>query len=257
MTRLAVDIGNTSTSFGMIAGGGVTAVGDVPTKSLVDEEEASCAVTDLFGRAGIDRETMERAVIASVVPAATAPLAGVLRRFTGAEPLEISPALHLGIRLEVDEPDELGADRIANAVGAYHLHGGPVMVVDFGTATTIEVVNKSGAFLGGAIFAGVFTAADALAARGAKLSRPSIEWPDEAIGRSTAGAIRSGMLWGSVAQIDGLLRFMAGEIGGGGGPTVIATGGIAPLVAPHSERIDEVDLLLTLKGLMWIEANNR
>jgi type III pantothenate kinase len=166
----------------------------------------------------------------------------------------IGPGVRTGIGLAIDNPRELGADRIVNAVAAHRRHGGPCIIVDFGTATTFDVVSEAGEYLGGAIAPGIETSLDALTARAARLVKVDLVAPSRPIGKSTVESMRSGIVFGTVALVDGMVVRMKEEIGAD--TTVLATGGLATLVFPLSEQIDEIVPLLTLDGLRIVHELN-
>ncbi|MEQ1832651.1 MAG: type III pantothenate kinase, partial [Candidatus Eisenbacteria bacterium] len=185
-------------------------------------------------------------VLCSVVPAQTRPWAEALRQLTGRDPLRVTAATS-PIALQVTEPDSVGPDRIANALAGRVLHGSPCIVIDLGTATTFDCVSKQGAFVGGAIAPGMGTASDELFRRAARLSNIELRRPERAVARTTSENLRVGVLWGYAGLVDALVRRMRNELGGR--PKVVATGGLARLVAPECETVDLVDDGLTLKGL--------
>jgi type III pantothenate kinase len=185
-------------------------------------------------------------VVASVVPGVTQAWGEALRAITGREPLEVIAA-DSPIPLEVPDPDSVGPDRIVNALAGRALHGAPCIVVDLGTATTFDCVSRQGAFVGGAIAPGLRTASEDLFRRAARLSSVELKRPERAVARTTAENLRVGMLWGYAGLVDSLVRRMSSELGGR--PKVVATGGLARLVAAECETLDLVDDGLTLKGL--------
>ena len=194
-------------------------------------------------------------VFSSVVPALVPVATELLARLAGGAPLVVGPEIDLGIRLAYERPADLGPDRIADAVAGWAAaKGGAVLVVDFGTATTFNAVTAEGVFLGGAIAAGLLTAAEAVARRGARLFEPDLRFPARVIGRSTEECLRSGALWGAAALVDGMIEKMKKEMGGA---CTIATGGLATFVAPRCAAVDLVDEDLTLKGLMLLYERNR
>ncbi len=176
-------------------------------------------------------------------------------RYLGHETLAVGPNIRTGMPIRIDNPRELGADRLVNAVAAYEVLGGPCISVDFGTAVTYDVVSRNGEYLGGVITPGVEVSLEALTERGAKLPKVDLIPPRTAIGKSTVEAIRSGIIFGYAAQADGLVRRLQEELGEE--CEVIATGGLAPVVVPHTETIDHTDDLLTLNGLKLIHERNR
>jgi type III pantothenate kinase len=244
---LAVDVGNSETVLGRFRGGELDGFWRLTTgRSTADEL-----------RVAIELLVRESAVgwggiVCSVVPMLTRPWAEALRAVTGRSPVELR-ASNAGIPVEVDEPASVGPDRLANAFAARRLYGAPAIVVDLGTATTLDCVSKSGAYVGGAIAPGVVTASEELFRRAARLSRVDLRRPKRALGRTTEECLRVGVLWGNAGLVDALVRRVRAELGGR--PKVIATGGLAPVLAPECETVDLVDEGLTLKGLrlLWEE----
>ncbi len=242
---LAVDVGNTETVVGRFRGAELEESWRVTSgRSTTDELRLALESMLKTGSAGY------ASVLCSVVPALTRPWAQALQAISGREPLEVTAA-NSPIKLQVTEPDTVGPDRIANALAGRVLHGTPCIVVDVGTATTFDCVSKQGAFVGGAIAPGMGTASDELFRRAARLSSIELRRPQRAVARTTAENLRVGVLWGYAGLVDALVRRMRSELGGR--PRVIATGGLARLVAPECETVDLVDEGLTLKGLrlLW------
>lgn len=245
---LAVDVGNTETVVGRFRGAELEESWRVSSgRATADELRLALEGMLKTGAAG------SASVLCSVVPGLTERWSEALQTVTGREPLEVT-AKKSPIALQVTEPDSVGPDRIANALAGRVLHGSPCIVVDLGTATTFDCVSKSGAFIGGAIAPGLGTASDELVRRAARLSSIELRRPERAIARTTAENLRVGVLWGYAGLVDTLVRRMRGELGGR--PKVIATGGLARLVAPECETVDLVDEGLTLKGLrlLWEAA---
>lgn len=247
-TLLAVDVGNTETVVGRFRGAELEESWRVTSgRATADELTLSLEGMLKTGAAG------SSSVLCSVVPQLTERWRSALHVVTGREPLEVT-AETSPIPLHVTEPDAVGPDRIANALAGRALHGSPCIVVDLGTATTFDCVNKSGAFVGGAIAPGLGTASDELFRRAARLSSIELRKPERAIARTTAENLRVGVLWGYAGLVDALVRRMRNELGGR--PKVVATGGLARMVAPECETVDIVDEGLTLKGLrlLWEAA---
>jgi type III pantothenate kinase len=188
------------------------------------------------------------------VPPLTAAYQSLAIKYLEHEPLVVGPGVRTGISLAIDNPHELGADRIANAVAAHRRHGGPCIVVDFGTATTFDAISEAGEYLGGIIAPGIETSLDALASRAARLVKVDLVAPPRAIGKSTVESMRSGIVFGTVALVDGVVARMKEEMGAD--TLVVATGGLASLVCRHSLQIDEVEPLLTLEGLRLVHELN-
>jgi type III pantothenate kinase len=209
--------------------------------------------TDLDDSPVTDARSITGVAICSGVPRVTAELRQMTERYFGFPALVVEPGVRTGMPILYDNPKEVGPDRIANAVGAYELYGGPSIIVDFGTATTIEAVSAAGEYLGGAIFPGVEIAMDALFGRAAGLRRVELQAPKHVIGKSTAESIQSGTIYGFSAQVDGLVDRFVAELGE---CTVISTGGLADLISPYSRTIQHPEPWLTLYGLRIIFERN-
>jgi type III pantothenate kinase len=192
--------------------------------------------------------------ISSGVPRVTAELRQMGERYFGSHALVLEPGVRTGMPILYDNPKEVGADRIANAVGAYELYGGPSIVVDFGTATTIEAISEKGEYLGGAIFPGIEISLDALFGRAAGLRRVELLEPKHVIGKSTVESIQSGVIYGFSGQVDALVTRFEAELGE---CTVISTGGLAELIIPHSRTVQHFEPWLTLYGLRVVFERNR
>ncbi len=245
---LTLDIGNTNTALGLFSGGGLVLEGRFGSSSLADEDEARRRIEGIIGKAGPGRKKIRAAIAASVVPG----LEEKTRRVLG--PLAEKGVYFLGrdisapMNILTDNPAEVGADRLANAAAAYHLERRAVIIADIGTAITVDLVTEAGEFAGGAIAPGPGIAAEALFERTTQLPRVDIERPAGVLGRDTTGALKSGLYFGFCGLIDGLVRGIEGEAGGAAA-TVIATGGLAHIIAPGCREIKLVDEFLTLKGL--------
>lgn len=248
---LAVDAGNSTIVVGAFRKNEeVRRLGRLPTDAIARDPERTRArlLTMVPGE-------VEGAVLSTVVPGVRAPLSDALAAIAGEEPLLVGPEIDLGIRLGYERPSMIGPDRIAGAVaGRAAAKGGGVIVVDFGTATTFSAVSEEGVFLGGAIAAGVLTAAGALAQRAARLFEPDLEFPERVIGDSTESSLRSGSLWGAVALTDGMIERIRAEMGGA---FTVATGGLGTRIGPRCRSVDLVDEDLTLKGLKLLYERNR
>jgi type III pantothenate kinase len=218
-------------------------------------DEYASLLLHLFERQGIDASKITDAILCSVVP----PLAGVFeemyRRYLKVSPLVIEAGVKTGVRISMDNPREVGADRIVNAVAAHHLYGGAVIVIDLGTATTFDAVSEEGDYLGGAIAPGIAIATEALFARTAVLPRVELTHPKRAIGRNTVAAMQSGIVFGYAGLIEGIVGRIREELGGKA--KVVATGGYAELLARETPVIDEVNPDLTLIGLHLIYEMNK
>jgi len=242
---LAVDIGNSETTVGRFVGRDLEGFWRL-TSGRHTADELRCVLEALLKAPAAGWGS----VVCSVVPALTVPWSEALRSLTGLKPAEIT-ARNAKIPVQVADPDSVGADRIANAFAARSLYGTPAIVVDLGTATTLDCVSKAGAYVGGAIAPGVVTASEELFRRAARLARVDLRRPERALGRTTEECLRVGVLWGNAGLVDALVRRVRAELGGH--PKVIATGGLANVLAPECETVDLVDETLTLKGmrLLW------
>lgn len=243
-----MDVGNTQTVLGLFDEGGLRRRWRLSTVAEATADELRVKLTGLLSADGFGWQDVTGVVVASVVPVLTHAYAELAEEVTGAPPLLVSAASAPGLLLHYEEPAELGADRVANAVAAVEEHGAPVVVVDFGTATTLDVIGEAGTYLGGAIAPGIETSAEALFAKAARLPEVGLEPPGRVVGRNTREAVQAGLLLGEAAMVDGLVRRVWAELGAE--TPVVATGGLAPRMAPLCETVGAVDVDLTLKGLM-------
>ena len=248
---LAADIGNTQTVVGVYQGSDLACMWRLATNPATTADEVRVMLLPLFESAGLALSDVDRAALASVVPQLTGAWCRAIRDGAGVEALVCS-AQTAGSLFKASYPNplEIGADRVADAVGARSRYGEPVVVVDFGTATNIEVIDAEGFFVGGIIAPGLQTSAQTLFSRGAQLPAINLTAPGDPIGVSTVTAMQSGIVLGEVDRVDGLVRRIFGQLGYEG--TVVAPGGLAPLIAPHSQTITHVDGELTLEGLRLI-----
>lgn len=252
---LTVDIGNTQTSIGLWKDDELAAHWAVTTCSTDSIDEVHASLAALFALKNLTLDDCKDACIASVVPGLTGTWKEVSKRITGKEPVTVNSQLNTGLKICFDNPKEIGADRIADAVAAIHIYGAPAIVVDLGTATNIEVINEDGAFCGGIIAPGLQTSTAALFTHAARLPQIDLVEPSSVIGSNTIDAIRSGLIWGEVGRIDGLVQRVFDELGYTA--PVIATGGLASHICKHSKTITQQEPRLTLKGLRLIYDMNR
>lgn len=253
---MAIDTGNTNTVFAVFADDG-SIRGEWRASTDVDRtaDEIGVWLLQLLELGGIARREITAAIIATVVPAALFGLRGFCRRYLHLQPLVVgTPDVEIGIEVLLDRPEEVGADRLVNAVGAFVHYGGPKIVVDFGTATTFDVIDARGNYLGGAIAPGVNLSLAALHQASAQLPRVAIGRPDRVIGKNTVQAMRSGVYWGYIGMIEGMIARIRGELGEPVG--VVATGGLAPLFTECTDVLGHADPDLTLKGLYAVYRRN-
>jgi type III pantothenate kinase len=255
-TLLAVDVGNTNTVLGLWHGRELARNWRLTTRRDATADEIALSVRGLFA-AGPSPEplTPMRVIVATVVPSLKFSIRQAFRQILDREALFVEPGVKTGMPVLYEVPSEVGADRIVNAVAAFERLGGPCIVVDFGTATTFDVVTARGEYAGGVIVPGVTISAEALFEKAARLWRVEIRRPDRVVGKTTAGSIQSGLYFGYLSLVDGMIDRIVAEIGGK--PRVIATGGLAELIGGGSQKIEEIDPLLTLKGLRLIDERNR
>jgi len=246
----AVDVGNTQTVMGLYNGEQLLNHWRVATVKTDTSDELATKINSLFSLEGLSCSLITDVAVASVVPPLTEQWRRVSQRFTGDEPLILNSRTDTGLAIKYPNPAEIGADRLADAVAAISLYGAPVIVVDFGTATNIEVIDRDGAFVGGIIAPGLVTSAEALFNAAARLARMDIEIPTAAIGTSTREAVQSGLTYGEIDRIDGLVRRVFTELGYKA--TVVATGGLSSRMVKISETIDIVNDNITLEGLRLI-----
>lgn len=251
---LTIDVGNTQTQAGVYSGDELLHEWRISTERAATADELAADHDQILRLRGGSLGELDEMIVGSVVPTLSAAYRSLSLKYLRSEAMVIGPGVRTGISLAIDNPRELGADRIVNAVAAHRRHGGPCIVVDFGTATTFDAVSEAGEYLGGAIAPGIETSLDALTARAARLVRVDLVAPARVIGKSTMESMRSGIVFGTVAMVDGVVRRMREELGAGA--FVLATGGLASLVFPLSEEIDDYDPLLTLEGLRLVHELN-
>lgn len=251
---LAVDVGNTQTVLGLFEGDRLDGHWRVATDATLTADELRVKIGGLLALDGLAWTDIERLVLSSVVPALTGHYEEMAVRATGVTPMVVGPGLKTGMPIHYDNPHEVGADRIVNGVAAFEAYGGPVIVIDFGTATTLDVIDANGAYLGGAIAPGVETSAEALFSRAARLAKVDLEPPAKVIGTNTRASVQAGLMLGEAAMVDGLVRRAWSELGGE--CTVVATGGLAERMSPLCDTIGHVEPDLTLSGLRIIYGRN-
>jgi type III pantothenate kinase len=259
---LALDVGNTNTTLGLYKLDGtkpeLAAHWRVTSHRTQTVDEYGVFFVNLFEMHGMAPSQVTDIIIASVVPPVDSTLRQVCGAYFHVEPMFVEPGIKTGMQLLIDNPTELGADRIADCVAAYERYGGPCIVVDFGTATKFEVISARGEYLGGAIAPGLGLSADALFNRAARLSRVDIKRPAKVIGTNTVGHLQSGLYFGYIGLVDGIIERILAELGPDPGkPRIVASGGLARLIAPDSRYIQEIDDLLTLDGLRILFERNR
>jgi type III pantothenate kinase len=247
---LVIDVGNTNTSLGVYEGERLVAAWRLTTARARTVDEYGVHARNLFAFAGIDFKAIKAVAIASVVPPLNYTLKRMAELYFDRTPLFIDHTVETGVPILYQPPSDVGADRIVDAVAAVHKYGAPCIIVDFGTATTFNAINARGEYLGGVITPGINISAEALFSRTARLPPVEIKRPLSVIGTSTIGAMQSGLYYGYAGLVDGILRRMIEELGGS--PRVIATGGLASLIATGSELIETIDETITLEGLRLI-----
>ena len=250
-----IDIGNTNTVMGMYRQEELISHWRISTRHEKMPDEYAMLILDLLRHAGLSPEEIQGVALTSVVPPLTGVYEELCRRYLGQEPLVVTARIRTGVRIRCDNPREVGADRVVNAVAVFKLYGGPACVVDFGTATTFDAISDEGDYLGGAIAPGMTVSAEALFRRTAKLPRIDLVRPPRAIGSNTVQAMQSGILFGYVGLVEGMIVRFREELG----PKmkVVGTGGLASLIGRETKSIEIVDPWLTLKGLRIIWELNR
>lgn len=251
---LAIEQGNTNTLFAVHDGSTWLAQWRTATYSARTADEYAVWLSQLLALQSLKLADLDRCIISTVVPQALFNLRNLSRRYLHAEPLVIGENAELGIEVRIDNPAEAGADRLVNAVGGFIGHGGPLIILDSGTATNFDIVGDDGAFEGGVIAPGINLSMEALHAAAARLPRVAIQKPERVIGRGTVGAMQSGVYWGYIGLIEGLVDRICSEYGRP--MTVVATGGVASLFDGATDRIDVVDRDVTLRGLLEIWRRN-
>jgi type III pantothenate kinase len=253
---LVVDVGNTQTVVGLVEDGEVVNHWRIATVRHRTSDEIAGLLQGFFSLAGMRlTEDVDEVGIASVVPRLTLQWTEMCERHLGLAPFIVGPGARSGMRIAMKNPTEVGADRIANAVAAFETYGGPCIVCDFGTATTFDVISAEGDYLGGAIAPGIEVSMEALTTRAAKLVKVELVEPEHAIGKATAESLQSGMIYGFAGQVEGVVHAIWDELGTQA--RVVATGGLADLIARHAAVIATVDPFLTLRGIELVMRRQR
>jgi type III pantothenate kinase len=252
---LAVNVGNTNTVLGVFRGADLAQQWRTSTEPERTADELAVLFAGLLEQVGLSfSNQITGVVLSSVVPTSTSALREMVNRYFNFPPVVVEPGTKTGLSIATDNPRELGADRVVNALAAYSRYGGPCIVIDFGTATTYDVVSERGEFLGGAIAPGIQTKNASLSRETARLPQVELGPPRSVMGKNTVEAIQSALIFGSAAEADGMIERLRKEVGGSA--TVVATGGMAPLVVPHCQFVDEHDPWLTLEGLRLVFERN-
>ncbi len=251
---LAIDVGNTNIMLGVYSEDKLELWWRISTNPDQTEDEYGVIIRNLFQQSGVDAACITDMIIASVVPPLRAPMEKMAKRYFNTSPLIVGPGVKTGLNILMDNPRELGADRVVNAVAGIELYGGPLIIVDFGTATTFCAISEKAEYLGGAIAPGINISTEALFQNAAKLPRVEVVKPERVIGKDTVSSIQSGIYYGFVGQVDGIVKRISEAFTKK--PTVVATGGLAGLIAKESETLEEVNYFLTLEGLRIIFKKN-
>ncbi len=256
---LAIDVGNTNIVLGVFDGATLVHSWRLQTLRERTSDELGLLVDGLFAHSRIERVQVRGVILGSVVPPLTGTIRTMVDRYFGVQALIVDPTSNTGMPIRYDNPSEVGADRIVNGVAAWERFGGaggrPMIVVDFGTATTLDAISAKGEYLGGAICPGVTISADALFQRAARLPRIDVRKPARVVGQTTVGAMEAGLFYGYVGMVEGLVKRMDAELGGNA--ICVATGGLADLIAPETSLIHHVDPDLTLHGLRIVWERNQ
>lgn len=252
---LVVDVGNTNIVLGVYEGKQLLHHWRISTNRSATADEYGITIFNLFAHSGLKLENMEGVIISSVVPPLMFALETMCRKYIKKDPLVVGPGIKTGLSIRYENPREVGADRIVNAVAGLELYGPPLIIVDFGTATTFCYIDEQAQYIGGAIAPGIGISTEALYQRAAKLPRIELVKPKSTVGRNTVTSMQAGIIYGFAGQVDGIVQRIKEEFGTH--PKVIATGGLAELISAESRTIDIVNPRLTLQGLQLIYERNR
>lgn len=255
---LAIDVGNTNIVFGVYKGEELVYDWRIATDKNKTSDEYGLLFENIFRYHGLSTKDVEDVIISSVVPTLMYTLSAMSKKYFNREPLIIGPGIKTGMNIKYDNPKELGADRIVNAVAAYNKYGGPLIIVDFGTAITFCAISKNGDYLGGAIAPGIKISGEALFSKTAKLPKVELVKPKTVIGKNTVNSIQSGLIYGCIGLVDYIIERMIEELKDEGEvKNIIATGGFATLIGSESRYINRIDKMITLEGLRIIYEKNK
>ncbi|MDF2548306.1 type III pantothenate kinase [Anaerosolibacter sp.] len=254
---LAFDVGNTNIVLGVYKGETLLNSWRMATDKSKTSDEYGMLVNQLFEYDGLDLNDVEDVIISSVVPPLMYSLQHMAYKYCKKEAMVVGPGIKTGVNIKYDNPKQVGADRIVNAVAAFEQYGGPLVIVDFGTATTFCAISEKGEYMGGTISPGIKISSEALFQNAAKLPRVELIKPGHVICKNTVSSMQSGIIYGYIGLVDYIVKRMKQELGNHPNTKVIATGGLANLIASESETIDEVNGLLTLEGLRIIYERNK
>ena len=250
-----LDVGNTNIKCGLFENGMLMHSWRISAREEQTSDELGIKISAFFNHLNIDMNRVEGIMISSVIPSINYTMEHMCRLYFDKLPMFVEPGIKTGMNIFYDNPKDLGPDRIVNAVAAYEIYGGPCITVDFGTATTFGAISKKGDFLGGTICPGIKISSEALTINAAKLPRVDLSKPKNVINRNTIGCMQAGIIYGYVGLVDYIVRKMKMELEGD--PKVVATGGMANLIVSETEMIDEVNSVLTLKGLYYLYERNK
>ncbi len=251
---LAVDVGNTQTVLGLWSGLELVTTWRIATRRELTTDDIATRVDGLLSLGAIDAEAITGLIVSTTVPSLAKAWIGVGEGVLGVPTMPVGPGLKSGMPIQMDNPHEVGPDRIVNAIAAIERYGGPCISVDFGTSTNFDAVSADGAYVGGVLAPGIAISMEALFARAARLSSVEFTVPPSVIGKNTVHALQSGVLYGFAGQVDGIVRRMVAELGGS--PAVVATGGLSGLIFPHAETLQHSAPDLTLEGLRLLWERN-